>query len=73
MIKFKNILLIYMLVIYTLSFDISCVYGIDFNTKIKNIENKKSQYENQLNDIKLKKNNIEEEIKNVDYQLDIGL
>ena len=33
MIKFKNILLIYMLVIYTLSFDISCVYGIDFNTK----------------------------------------
>lgn len=55
MIKFKNILLIYMLVIYTLSFDISCVYGIDFNTKIKNIENKKSQYENQLNDIKFKK------------------
>ena len=72
MIKFKNILLIYMLVIYTLSFDISCVYGIDFNTKIKNIENKKSQYENQLNDIKFKKNNIEEEIKNADYQLNIA-
>lgn len=55
MIKFKNILLIYMLAIYTLSFDISYVYGIDFSTKIKNIENKKSQYENQLNDIKFKK------------------
>ncbi len=72
MIKFKNILLIYVLVIYTLSFDISYVYGIDFNTKIKNIENKKSQYENQLNDIKFKKNNIEEEIKNADYQLNIA-
>ena len=63
MIKFKNILLIYVLVIYTLSFDISYVYGIDFNTKIKNIENKKSQYENQLNDIKLKKIILKRELK----------